>query len=141
MRWENSIAIEAPAQRVWDLTIDVTNWPAVTPTVQKLERLEPGPMHLGSRARIKQPGQTSAVWTVTRFVPGREFAWQTKRMGVTMTGSHLVEPTESGCRNTLAIDVAGRGARLFGMLFGPLLRKAIATENVAFKTVAQQATP
>ena len=138
MRWENTVTIDAPAQRVWDLTIGVTNWPSFTPTVQKLERLESGPMQVGSRARIKQPGQTAAIWTVTRLAPGREFAWQTKRMGVTMTGTHRVEPTDSGCRNTLAIDVAGPGSRLFGMLFGPLLRKAIATENAALRDEARR---
>jgi Polyketide cyclase / dehydrase and lipid transport len=139
MRWENTVRIDAQAQRVWDLTIDVTAWPSFTPTVTKLDRLDDGPMRVGSSARIKQPGQTAAVWTVTSLVPGREFAWQTKRMGVTMTGSHVVEGTASGCRNTLAIELTGPGARPFGLLFGALMRKAIATENAALKTKAQEA--
>jgi uncharacterized membrane protein len=138
MRWENTVTIDAPAERVWDLTIDVTAWPSFTPTVTKLDRLDGGPMRVGSAARIKQPGQPTSVWTVTTLVPGREFAWQTKRMGVTMSGSHLVERTDSGCRNTLAVEVTGPGARPFGLLFGALIRKAIATENEAMKAKAQE---
>jgi len=32
-----------------------------------VERLDDGPITLGSRARVKQPGQRPAVWTVTEL--------------------------------------------------------------------------
>src|ERR1700733_7915693 len=93
MRWEDTVTIEAPPDRVWHLNTDVANWPTLTPTtMQRVELLDEGPLHLGSRARIKQPAQATAVWTVTHFVPGQEFSWSTKRMGMTMTGSHKLEP-------------------------------------------------
>src|SRR5207244_7694229 len=101
MRWENVVTIDAPVDRVWQVTVDVEKWPSITPTMSRVVRLDDGPLRVGSRARIKQPGQTEAVWTVTRLDERREFTWQTRRMGVTMTGSHLLEPAGDGCRNTL----------------------------------------
>jgi len=138
MRWENTVLIDAPADRVWQLTIDVTNWPSFTSTMQRVERLDDGPIRVGSSARIKQPGQTPAVWTVTRIDTGREFTWQTKRMGVTMTGSHIVEDVGDRCRNTLTIDITGPMSGLFGIMFGGVLRKSLDTENASFKSKAQQ---
>jgi uncharacterized membrane protein len=139
MRWENVVTIAAPVAEVWRLTIDVANWPAITPTMTRVEPLD-GDMRVGARARIKQPGQSEAVWTVTRLEPQREFTWQTRRMGLTMTGSHLLEPDGSGCRNTLVLDVRGRGSRLFGWLFGRMASRSIQTENAGFRRTAEHAT-
>lgn len=139
MRWEDTVTIQAPADRVWQLNIDVANWPTLTPTtMRRVERLDDGPFGLDSSARIKQPGQAAAVWTVTRFEPGREFAWQTKRMGMTMTGVHVLEPLATGCRNTLAIEITGPGSGVFGRLFGGMIHRAITTENACFKKEAER---
>ncbi|GHJ48317.1 hypothetical protein Cs7R123_56590 [Catellatospora sp. TT07R-123] len=136
MRWENAIVIDAPVDVVWAMTLDVERWPDTTPTMTSVVRLDDGPLRVGGQARVKQPGQSEAVWTVTRLAEGREFTWQTVRMGLVMTGSHLLEPVGGGCRNTLAIEVAGRGALLFGLLFGGLIRRAITTENLGFQAAA-----
>jgi hypothetical protein len=53
-----------------------------------------------------------------------------------MTGSHHLEPTGTGTRNTLTLDVSGPGAGIFGRLFGRLMRNAIATENAGFRAAA-----
>lgn len=134
MQWDNSVIIDAPAEAVWGLNVDVERWPSMTPTMRKVERLEPGPLRLGATARVKQPGQTAAVWTVTHFVDGREFAWQTKRLGMTMVGRHVVEPLDDArCRCTLGVSVTGFGSRLFGALIGPAITRALRLENEGFK--------
>ncbi len=138
MRWEDEIVIDAPADVVWALTADVEQWPTATPTMTRVVRLDEGPLRVGSQARIKQPGQAEAVWTVTALDEGREFTWQTTRMGLTVIGSHLVEPVGDGCRNTLGIDVRGRGAGLFWALLGALLRRTVRTENRGFRDAAQR---
>ena len=142
MRFENTVVIDAPVDTVWDMTIDVARWPSITPTMTRVQRLDSGPMRVGSQARIKQPGQSEAVWTVTHLGPagqdgkGREFTWQTRRLGLTMTGSHHLEPLGVGTRNTLTLDVSGPGAGIFGRLFGRIMRNAIATENAGFRAAA-----
>jgi uncharacterized membrane protein len=138
VRFENSLVIDAPAPVVWDLTVDVTGWPALTATMQRVERLDSGPVRVGSRARVKQPAQAAAVWTVTDLEPGRRFVWQTTRLGMTMTASHLVEDLGGQCRNTLLLDVTGPGARLFGLLLGAAIRRSLAIENQGFRSRAQQ---
>jgi uncharacterized membrane protein len=138
MRYEHTVHIDAPADLVWRLTTDVAAWPSFVPTVRDVQRLDDGPLRVGSATRLRQPGQSPAVWTVTRLEAGQEFAWQTTRFGLTMTGSHRLDADRSGCRNTLTIEVAGRGSRLFGVLLGGLLRKAIRDENAGFKREAER---
>jgi uncharacterized membrane protein len=139
MRWEHTATIDAPADLVWGLAVDVTDWPTYMPTMRKVERLDDGPFRLGSSARVVQPAQTPATWTVTEFAAGQAFAWQTKRMGMTMTGEHRVTPDGAGCRNQLAIRVEGGPARILGPLLGPLMKRTIATENAAIKARAEAA--
>ncbi|NUO61039.1 MAG: hypothetical protein HOV71_14855 [Hamadaea sp.] len=139
MRWENTVTIDAPTGRVWDLTTDVENLPSVTPTMRRVVRLDDGPIHEGSRAKIWQPAQTPAVWTVTKLDPSREFSWQTRRLGVTMTGRHLLADDGDGCRNTLVLEVTGPGAKLVGALLGKTFAKALATENAGLQRAATSA--
>jgi uncharacterized membrane protein len=136
MRWQNMVTIDAPVQRVWELTVDVESWPSYTPTMQSVTRLDSGPIRVGSSAQVKQPAQRPKVWTVTRLVEGREFTWHTKLGWLTMTGSHLLEPVGQGCRNTLVLELTGFGARMFGALIGGAIAKSLAAENAGFRAAA-----
>ncbi|WP_433375458.1 SRPBCC family protein [Actinoplanes sp. CA-142083] len=138
MHREHSTVINAPASVVWRLTTDVANWPTFMPTVQHVEVLTPGELRVGSSARVKQPGQTAAVWTVTRIEPLTEFTWETRRMGLRMIGRHVLAPTGDGTRNTLSIEVVGRGAGLFAAFFGGMIARVIKQENAAFEKAASQ---
>ena len=136
MQREDSTVIDAPVDVVWRLTTDVAAWPAFMPTVERVERLDDGPLRVGSTARLKQPGQTPAVWTVTRLEEQREFTWETRRLGLRMAGRHLLEPAGDGTRNTLVVEVTGPGAKLFGLLLGGAIDRAIREENAAFRKAA-----
>lgn len=134
---KDTLEIAAPVDEVWALTADIESWPATTPTITSLERLDEGPLGVGSKARIKQPGMRPAVWTVTAFEPNRRFAWETKLATVTLRGTHELASTDAGCRNTLSIELAGLGSGLLAALAGSRLRKAITTENLGFKRAAE----
>jgi uncharacterized membrane protein len=137
MEWTNIQTIGAPADVVWQLSTDVTDWPTYMPTVRSVERLDEGPLRLGSRARIKQPGQRTAVWEVTSLEPGHQFSWRSERRGVAMTGTHRVDPEGAGSRNTLTIEMTGPLAPVLGALLGPLMRRVLRTENACFKARAE----
>ena len=137
MHLEDRVEIAAPAARVWELTEDVERWPETTPTMTSVERLDEGPLAIGSQARIKQPAQRARVWTVTRLEPGRRFAWATRAMGMGMEGGHLIEGDDRSCTNTLTLDVSGPLASTVGRLLAGQLRKAIQTENQGFKAAAE----
>lgn len=137
MKLENTQHIDAPIDVVWALTEDVEGWPDTTPTMTSVERLDDGPLEVGSQARIKQPGQRARTWTVTRFEPGRLFAWSTKALGTHMEGSHHLSEADGGCVNRLELEITGATAGLVGRLLGGQLLKAITTENEGFKRAAE----
>lgn len=139
MRYENSLLIDAPASVVWDLTVDVARWPEFLPTMQRVEPLDPAPLSVGDRARIKQPLQSAGIWTVTELEPGHHFAWQTSRGSMKWVGEHIVDEVDDGtCRNTLSFESTGRGTGLFIALIGAALRRSIDRENEGFRKEAER---
>lgn len=139
MRIEHSIDIAAPVDRVWDVTMDVESWPEHTTSMTSVERLDDGPLAIGSTARIKQPAQPIRTWTVTVLEPKARFAWATKAMGMRMTGSHQLTPIAVGTRNTLTVDIEGGLAPVLGLVMRGPIRKAITAENEGFKAAAEAA--
>jgi uncharacterized membrane protein len=137
---EDSTVIGASPDLIWRLTTEVTEWPTFMPTVQSVTLLDPAPLRVGSSARVKQPGQSPAVWTVTTLTPTTEFTWETTRMGLRMIGRHRLAATPDGTRNTLSIEVVGRGAALFGLFFGSVIARTIRRENQAFERKAATQT-
>lgn len=133
MSVEDAIYIEAPPEAVWAVTEDVERWPEWTPTVTSVARMDAGPFRLGSVARIKQPAQPESEWTVTAFEGGRRFAWETRRPGLRMTGSHELVPEGSGTRNVLRVEAGGAGAVVFWPLLWLAMRRALAEENRGLK--------
>lgn len=135
---EHATHIEAPPEVVWRVTADVERWPEWTPTVTSVKRLSEGPFGLGSVARIKQPGQAEADWTVTRFEPGRRFAWETRRMGLRMVGAHDISAEEHGTNNLLRVEADGALAVLLWPVLRLAVRRALRDENAGLKQRAEQ---
>ena len=107
MTVEDTIHIEAPPEVVWAVTEDLERWPEWTPTVASVFRLDEGPFGLGSTVRIRQPGQPASTWTVTEFVRGARFAWETRRPGLRMKAWHDAEADGTGTVNRLRLEAKG----------------------------------
>lgn len=138
--FEHEQHIDAPPATVWALTIDVEAWPALFPTITRVERLDHEPMRVGSQARIRQPAQPERLWTVTELLEGRRFVWSTQARGFTMTGVHIVEPDPTGGTvNRLRLEVDGPLALLVAALAGRKLRQTLAIENAGFASAAARA--
>lgn len=137
MRFEHSTTIQAPPERVWEIFSDVERWPDWTPTVESVERLDAGRIHLGSRTRIRQPKLQTAVWEVTEFKDGEYFEWVSKGPGITTTGGHRVVSTPEGTVATATIFQEGPLAWLFGRLYAGLTRSYIATETQKLKELCE----
>lgn len=135
----NELVIEAGVEQVWALTVDVEGWPGLTPTMTSVERLDDGPLRVGSTAHIVQPRQRPTIWTVTRLEAPHTFEWQAKVLTITMTGSHHLAADGDGCRNRLELRLAGFGSGLMRRLLGRTLRAAIETENLGFQAAAEGA--
>lgn len=137
----NETEVAAPPATVWDLTVDVERWPELSPgTMRSLERLDPGPLVVGSRVRVRQPAQPARIWTVTVVDPERRFEWETRVAGSRMTAGHRLAPTAAGgCRNVLEVRLEGRGAGLLERLVRRSIAAAIAAENDGFRRAAEAA--
>jgi uncharacterized protein YndB with AHSA1/START domain len=126
--FETTRHIDAPAQRVWEVLFDVARWPEWTPTIDSVERLEAGPLAVGSRTRIRQPKLPQAVWQVTEVVDGRNFTWQAKGPGMRTVGRHEVVPDGTGSTVTLSIEQAGPMGAVAAVVWRRLTQRYIELE-------------
>ncbi len=125
--FEITVEIAAPPAQVWAVLMDVERWPEWTPTISSVERLETGPMAVGSRTRIVQPRLRPAVWHVTQLDEKTGvFTWVSRNPGVHVTACHAVHATQYGSRVTLSTKMGG--------LLGPLMRRLLATLNEQYVT-------
>jgi len=136
-RFEHAIAISAPPERVWEILVDVEAWPARIPTVDRVERLDDGPLAVGARTRLAQPKLPEAEWTVTELTSGAAFTWTSTSPGVRITASHVIEPTPEGCRLTLAVDLAGWLAPVGWLTTKSLTKRYVETEAASLKAAAE----
>lgn len=114
-----STDIAAPPERVWQVMSDVERWDEWTPSITKIKRLDNGSFAVGSRALVRQPKLPPALWKVAAIEPGRSFTWISVAPGLRAIGHHGVEPTATGSRATLLLELQG----IFGGIWGRLTRR------------------
>ena len=114
-----AIEIRVSPARVWSVLIDVERWPEWTTSVTKVQRMEIGPLTLGSRTRIWQPRLTPSVWCITSLDSQRHtFTWATRVLGVKITARHQVEAVGAHSRVILSLHYSG----LLGAVLARMMR-------------------
>jgi uncharacterized membrane protein len=131
------IDIAAAPGRVWQVVTDVESWPRISASMRDVRRLDSGPLHVGSRARIKQPGLPVLVWEVTDLAEGTSFSWVARTPGVDATGMHQIDATADGSRLTLTMTWTGVFGGLAGALAGKRTRKSLEMEAAGTKASAE----
>jgi uncharacterized membrane protein len=138
MRFEQSIDIDAPQQRVWDVLTDVEAWPQHLETVDAVELLTPAPMREGSRVRLKQPRLGEGTWDVTAWDPPSSFEWRQKASGVTTVAGHRVGAVANGrSRLTLTLEMRGLLVPILGRMFKGLTERYMNSEAQGIKRAAE----
>ena len=137
---QHTVTIAALPERVWAVVGDVERWPERIPTVDAVERLDDGPLAVGSRTRVQQPRLPATVWTVTELADGSSFTWDSSSRGVTVTAVHVVEPHPDGSRLTLALTVSGPLSRIGWLLSRSLTKRYVETEAASIKRAAETPT-
>ena len=139
MRFERSIDIDAPQQRVWDVLSDIEAWPQVVETVDTVELLTPKPLRVGSRVRLKQPKLPEGTWDVTVWDAPSYFEWTQKMTGATTVAGHRVEALEEGrSRLTLTLEMRGLMISIVGRFYKDLTNRYIGLEAEGMKRVVEQ---
>lgn len=137
---QHSVTVAAPPERVWSVLVDVERWPERIPTVDSVERLDAGPLAVGSRTRLQQPRLSEAVWTVTELSDGSSYTWRSTSPGVTVTATHVVEPHVDGSRLTLALTVSGPMSGIGWLMTRSLTTRYVETEAASIKKAAETLT-
>lgn len=129
--------IAAAPGRVWQSVIDVDSWPRLMGSVTSVERLDAGPLRVGSRVKVKNPGLPVFTWEVTQLDEGTSFTWVVRSPGVESTAVHQVTAADGGSRLTLTMTWSGPLGGLAGALAGKRARKSIAMEASGHKAAAE----
>jgi uncharacterized membrane protein len=138
MRFEKSIDIDAPQQRVWDVLSDLEAWPQRIETVDTVELLTPAPITDGSRVRLKQPKLPEGIWEVTAWEAPSYFAWTQKTSGITSVAGHRVEALGEGrARLTLTLDMRGLLIPMIALFYKDLTNRYMNLEAEGMKRAAE----
>ena len=110
MRFESTIDIDAPPEKVWTLIDKLEQWPQWMPSIKKIERVSKGPLTAGSQLSVtaKVSGLTvKLLMTIIKFVPERAVVMQGKALGTSLTRFYNLEPLNDKTRATLGGEVSG----------------------------------
>jgi uncharacterized membrane protein len=131
---ERTVRVDADPQVVWDVLVDIERWPEWTPSVTAVERLDEGPLAVGSRVRLHQPRLAALVWEVTELDAPRAFGWQATGGAVTTLATHLIRPRDDGRVDvTLGITQRGWLAPLVDLFTGTRTRRYLLWESQGLK--------
>lgn len=134
-----TVAIEAPADRVWALLSDIERWPEWTASMTSVTLLD-APFAVGSRAAVAQPRLPRATWTVTALDDGVEFDWESRAPGVLTVGRHRVEVVDPRhCRAVLTVQQSGLLGPVMRLAYGRLTRRYLQLEAAGLKTRSEAA--
>lgn len=133
-----TVGIEAEVERVWNVLVDVEKWPSWTPSMTSVERVDSGPLRVGSTARIRQPGLGSMLWKVTELTEGRSFTWEARRPGLRLIAAHALDESEANDTNvTLSVHQGGLLGAVFAPLTAGFARRNVEAEAQGLKRAAE----
>jgi hypothetical protein len=133
MKFTQSIDIEASPETVWATWSDIKRWHEWTASISNIEKLAPGPLTVGLRARVRQPKLPTAIWRVTELQENRGFKWVSTSPGAHVTGIHTIEPIANGSRAIMTLIFAGPLALLFGWVTRSLTQRYLQLEANGLK--------
>jgi carbon monoxide dehydrogenase subunit G len=110
MRFESSIDIDAPAERVWALVDKLEEWPQWMPSIKKIERVSQGPLAVGAQLSVTAKVSRLTVrllMTVTEFVAERNVVLEGKALGTKLARFYALEPVNGKTKLTIGGDVSG----------------------------------
>lgn len=138
MRFEVTFAIAAPVPAVWAIVTDPPSWPALTPSIARVEWVRGEGIAAGNQVRIEQPRLGTNVWEVTEVAEGRFYAYRNARPGLTTVATHALRDVDgSHAELTLGLVQTGPLAPLTALLVGKRSRRYVDLEGSGIKRQAE----
>jgi len=110
MRFESSIDINAPPEKIWTLIDKLEQWPQWMPSIKKIERISKGPLTTGSQLSVtaKISGLTvTLLMTITEFIPERNVVMKGRTLGTNLIRFYNLEPLDGKTKVTIGGEVSG----------------------------------
>jgi uncharacterized membrane protein len=110
MRFESSIDINAPTEKVWALIDKLEEWPQWMLSIKKIERLPKEPLTTGSQLSVtaKVSGLTiKLLMTIIELIPERNVVLEGRVLGTKLTRFYTLEPVNGKTKVTIGGDVSG----------------------------------
>ena len=110
MRFESSIYIDAPAERVWALVDKLEEWPHWMPSIKKIERVSQGPLKAGSQLSVTARVSWLTVrllMTITEFVRERKVVLEGTVLGTKLARFYTLETGDGKTKLTIGGDASG----------------------------------
>jgi uncharacterized membrane protein len=138
MELRTSIEVAATTDHVWEVLVDVEQWPEWTDSVTSVRMLDAPPLTIGSRVEISQPRVPTGTYTVTDLQQGRSFTWEQRQPGSLVSAHHQCTPgPDGGTRVELKVVMGGAIGGIVGRLYRKLTERYLAMEAAGLKARAE----
>jgi len=110
MKFESSVEINAPVEKVWTLVDNLEEWPQWIPSIRKIEMVSKGPLTVGSQLSVTARVSRLTIrllMTITEFVSERAVVMEGKALGTRLTRFYTLEPVNDKTRVTVGGQVSG----------------------------------
>jgi uncharacterized membrane protein len=133
------VAIDAPADVVWEVFSDVERWPEWTASVTRIVAVDGPGLAVGKRFAIKQPRMPKLVWEVTEVVPGSSWTWvQRSPGGLTVARHDVIAESDNRTQVRQQLDQRGPLGALVGFLMRGMTRRYLDLETAGLKAASEQ---
>lgn len=138
MRYDVQVDVEAPAEVLWSVVADPSQWPLISDSFIKVAPVGDGELVVGQRYVVRQPGIRSMSWTVTEVEDGTAFTWRSSVLGIRTDGIHRVVARGQGTsRLELAMEQSGPLSRLVAAMGGAHYRALVDREAATMAGAAE----
>lgn len=137
MQFAHTVTTNAPAETIWRIWTDVTNWPEWDVALE-WARLD-GPFALNTGGRLKSKGSPESPFTITQLDAGRSYTFSTH---LPLAQLHIRRELTPGAHTTdftHTVAFTGPLGWLFGRILGTQFRTTLPEAMERIRAHAEQA--
>lgn len=127
-------------EALWAVLSDLDTWGERLPTMERVTRVEgDGPIGVGARFEVSQPGLATSTYEITEWTPGVGFTWRAAVPGVRTAATHEIRPIDGRSRLVLGLAWRGPLAGIVRLVYGRRTKKMLGQEAETLMALAAEA--